>query len=81
MQIVDFRQRHEILRNHEDCKTNGLELQITSLLKHDQGQHNDHCGLEARLPDPHEKVKNRQVVRTLKRIIQPRVILSNLKLS
>lgn len=66
MQVVDFRQRHEILRNHEHRKANGLELQITPLLKHDQGQHDDYCGLKTRLPDPHEKIKNRQVVRTLK---------------
>lgn len=81
MQVVYFSQRHEVLRDHEDRKTYGLELEIATLLKHDQSQHDDHSSLETSLPDPYEKVKNRQVVRTLKRVIQPWIILSDLELS
>lgn len=36
MQIIDLCQGHEVFRNHQDSKANGLKLQIAPLLKHHQ---------------------------------------------
>ena len=81
MQVFYLRQRHEVLRYHEDGKADRLELQVAPLLEHHQGQHDYHRCLETSLPDPHEKVKNGQVLRILEGIVEPGIILCDLELS